>query len=56
MPVFDDAGKEITYSTRPRAATTAILAAWAGISGNHNATYLEQEGALIKSFKLASGG
>jgi hypothetical protein len=39
-----------------REGIIVISMAWGGISGNTAATSSEQEGALIKSFKLASEG
>jgi N-methylhydantoinase B/oxoprolinase/acetone carboxylase alpha subunit len=54
-PVFDDKGKEIIFYTAS-CGHHRDIGGLGGISGNPNATYLEQEGALVKSFKLASGG
>jgi Hydantoinase B/oxoprolinase len=54
-PVFDEEGKEIIFYTASRGHHRDI-GGLGGISGNPNATYLEQEGALFKSFLLASGG
>ncbi|CZR58696.1 related to 5-oxoprolinase [Phialocephala subalpina] len=54
-PVFDQEGKEIIFYTASRGHHRDI-GGLGGISGNVNCTYLEQEGAFMKSFKLASGG
>ncbi|GAD95409.1 hypothetical protein ANI_1_1666074 [Paecilomyces variotii No. 5] len=54
-PVFDDKGEEIIFYTASRGHHRDI-GGLGGISGNPNCTFLEQEGALIKSFKLASEG
>lgn len=54
-PVFDDTGKEVIFYTASRGHHRDI-GGLGGISGNPSCTTLEQEGALIKSFKLASEG
>ncbi|KAI5919036.1 Hydantoinase B/oxoprolinase-domain-containing protein [Camillea tinctor] len=54
-PVFDETSKEIIFYTASRGHHRDI-GGLGGISGNPNCTSLEQEGALIRSFKLASEG
>ena len=54
-PVFDETGKDILFYTASRGHHRDI-GGLGGISGNPNATTLEQEGAMFKSFLLASGG
>lgn len=54
-PVFDSEGKEIIFYTASRGHHRDIGGLF-GISGHPNCTSLEQEGALIKSFKLCSEG
>jgi 5-oxoprolinase (ATP-hydrolysing) len=54
-PVFDVEGKEIVFYTASRGHHRDI-GGLGGISGNPMATSLEQEGAVIDSFKLASEG
>ncbi|KAJ9260556.1 hypothetical protein DTO212C5_8485 [Paecilomyces variotii] len=54
-PVFDEKGKDIIFYTASRGHHRDI-GGLGGISGNPNCIFLEQEGARIKSFKLASEG
>ncbi|OAA55884.1 Hydantoinase B/oxoprolinase [Niveomyces insectorum RCEF 264] len=54
-PVFDKDGKTIIFYTAARGHHRDI-GGLDGISGNPRCTYLEQEGAVIDSFKLVSQG
>jgi 5-oxoprolinase (ATP-hydrolysing) len=54
-PIFDEGGEEILFYTASRGHHRDI-GGLDGISGNPRCTSLEQEGAMIKSFKLVSEG
>ncbi|KAJ9142432.1 Hydantoinase B/oxoprolinase [Pleurostoma richardsiae] len=54
-PVFGDDGKEIIFYTASRGHHRDI-GGYKGLSGHPECTSLEQEGALITSFKLCSQG
>lgn len=54
-PVFDAAGKEILFYTASRGHHRDI-GGLHGISGHPHATCLQEEGAVIDSFKVVSGG
>ena len=55
MPVFDADDQDIIFYTAARGHHRDI-GGLGGISGNPNCSYLEQEGAVIDSFKLVSRG
>lgn len=54
-PVFDAAGEKIIFYAASRGHHRDI-GGRDGISGNPVCTYLDEEGAMFKSFKLVSGG
>jgi 5-oxoprolinase (ATP-hydrolysing) len=55
LPVFDNNGDEILFYTAARGHHRDI-GGLEGITGNPRCTYLEQEGAVIDSFKVVSEG
>lgn len=55
MPAFDAEGQDIIFYTAARGHHRDI-GGLGGISGNPDCSYLEQEGAVIDSFKLVSEG
>ena len=54
-PVFDAKGEQIIFFTASRGHHRDI-GGLDGISGNPKCTYLEQEGAVIDSFKVVTAG
>lgn len=54
-PVFDEEGKNILFYTAARGHHRDI-GGLNGVSGHPHCTYLEQEGAVIDSFKVVSEG
>ncbi|CAH0057999.1 unnamed protein product [Clonostachys solani] len=55
LPVFDDKGEQILFYTAARGHHRDI-GGLEGITGNPRATMLEEEGAVIESFKVVSEG